>query len=85
MSQRPLQIRDDNGEPGCKTTDERHQRFRHFWDPSAYWQCGATPDQPAQIKHCASNELYYDVAKSCVKWKDWKWTEPQEPPTKPDK
>ncbi|KAH8258171.1 hypothetical protein KR038_007235, partial [Drosophila bunnanda] len=71
--------RDYNGEPGCRTPEELQQDFRHFWDPTAYWHCGGDRDQPAQLRRCPANELFYDRERRCVKWKDWQWTEPQEP------
>ncbi|EDW27992.1 GL27220 [Drosophila persimilis] len=74
--------RDYNGEPGCRTPAELKKSYRHYWDPTAYWQCGQEPEQAAQLKRCPANELYYDKAQRCVSWKDWQWTEPQEPPTK---
>ncbi|XP_017131054.1 uncharacterized protein LOC108148528 [Drosophila elegans] len=83
--------RDYNGEPGCRSPEELHQSFRHFWDPTAYWQCDGVGkgagerDHSAQLHHCPANELFYDRERKCVKWKDWQWTEPQDPPTKPHK
>ncbi|EDV53513.1 uncharacterized protein LOC6555236 [Drosophila erecta] len=83
--------RDYNGEPGCRSAEELGQSYRHFWDPTAYWQCGGKAERerdrerPAQLHRCPANELFYDRERRCVKWKDWQWTEPQDPPTKPRK
>ncbi|KAH8381824.1 hypothetical protein KR009_000449, partial [Drosophila setifemur] len=70
--------REHNGEPGCRSPAELQRSFRHFWDPTAYWKCGEK-GQPAQLLRCAANELFYDREQRCVKWKDWQWTEPQDP------
>nr|NP_001287546.1 uncharacterized protein Dmel_CG14246, isoform B [Drosophila melanogaster]NP_001287547.1 uncharacterized protein Dmel_CG14246, isoform C [Drosophila melanogaster]NP_652260.1 uncharacterized protein Dmel_CG14246, isoform A [Drosophila melanogaster]AAF56621.1 uncharacterized protein Dmel_CG14246, isoform A [Drosophila melanogaster]AHN57545.1 uncharacterized protein Dmel_CG14246, isoform B [Drosophila melanogaster]AHN57546.1 uncharacterized protein Dmel_CG14246, isoform C [Drosophila melanogast len=90
--------RDYNGEPGCRSAEELGQSYRHFWDPTAYWQCGGKSmeeererdrdwerERPAQLQRCPANELFYDRERRCVKWKHWQWTEPQDPPTKPRK
>ncbi|EDW98594.1 uncharacterized protein LOC6538358 [Drosophila yakuba] len=86
--------RDYNGEPGCRSPEELGQIYRHFWDPTAYWHCesGKSKEEqerdrnrPAQLHRCPANELFYDRERRCVKWKDWQWTEPQDPPTKPRK
>ncbi|XP_065372504.1 uncharacterized protein LOC135964248 [Calliphora vicina] len=71
-----------SGEPGCATSGEVKKFFRHFWDPTSYWEC-EEQGKPAALKRCGASELYSDKHGKCVHYREWEWTEPTEPPSRP--
>uniref|UniRef100_A0A1I8NPM1 Chitin-binding type-2 domain-containing protein n=1 Tax=Stomoxys calcitrans TaxID=35570 RepID=A0A1I8NPM1_STOCA len=70
------------GEPGCKTLEEIHKAFRHFWDPTGYWECKAQ-GQRAKLKRCPQSQLFSGSKGKCVHYTEWEWSEPEDPPSKP--
>lgn len=71
-----------SGEPGCETAAEVNKFFRHFWDPTSYWLCEQV-GKPAKLKRCDGSELFSDKHGKCVNYRDWEWSEPVEPPSRP--
>uniref|UniRef100_A0A1I8NJ13 Chitin-binding type-2 domain-containing protein n=1 Tax=Musca domestica TaxID=7370 RepID=A0A1I8NJ13_MUSDO len=82
MSSQDKHYGEYSGEPGCKTLDEINKAFHHFWDPTAYWECGEQ-GKPAKLNRCPTSKLFSGSKRECVHYTEWEWTEPKEPPSRP--
>lgn len=72
----------DDGQPGCKTSEEVNKPFRNNWDPTSYWQC-SVQGEPATKQKCPSSQVFLDSSRKCVNIWEWVWTDPVPPPSKP--